>query len=109
MELCGGTEPGRNVSAQSISSIVQTLTNSSLQRHHHRPAARPQPRHHNLVNSIQMSPVQINTTEVATDTVQYVATDSAGLTATSTRTVLIEPAASSDAAATETEATSTAQ
>ena len=43
------------------------------------------------VNGTEMSPVQIDTSEVATDTVQYVATDTAGLTSTSTRTVLIEP------------------
>jgi hypothetical protein len=37
----------------------------------------------------------IDTSEVATDTIDYVATDDTGLTATSTRTVLIEPAATS--------------
>jgi hypothetical protein len=63
-----------------------------------------------------MSPVQIDTSAAATDTVQYVATDQNGLTATSTRTVIIEPAATpsivpTDAASTTTptEATSTAQ
>jgi hypothetical protein len=45
------------------------------------------------VNGTEMSPVQIDTTQVATDTIDYVATDQTGLTATSTRTVLIEPAA----------------
>ncbi len=45
-----------------------------------------------------MNPVQLNTTKAATDTIQYVATLPAqagaqsGLTATSTRTVLILPA-----------------
>jgi len=34
----------------------------------------------------------IDTTQVATDTIQYVATDPTGLTSTSTRTVIIEPA-----------------
>jgi hypothetical protein len=37
-----------------------------------------------------MSPVQIDTSAVATDTIDYVATDGAGLTSTSTRTVIIE-------------------
>jgi hypothetical protein len=34
----------------------------------------------------------LDTSSAATDTIDYVATDSAGLTATSTRTVLIEAA-----------------
>jgi len=34
--------------------------------------------------------VQIDTTAAATDTIHYVVTDGAGLTATSTRTVIIE-------------------
>ena len=34
----------------------------------------------------------IDTSKVATDTIDYVATDPSGLTATSTRTVIIEPA-----------------
>jgi hypothetical protein len=38
-----------------------------------------------------MSPVEIDTSQVATDTIDYVATDQNGLTATSTRTVIIEP------------------
>jgi hypothetical protein len=37
-----------------------------------------------------MSPVQIDTSAAATDTIDYVATDQNGLTATSTRTVIIE-------------------
>jgi hypothetical protein len=37
----------------------------------------------------------IDTSEVATDTIDYIATDDTGLTATSARTVLIEPAATS--------------
>jgi hypothetical protein len=44
------------------------------------------------VNGAPMSPVQIDTSTVATDTIDYVATDSAGLTSTSTRTVIIEAA-----------------
>jgi lysophospholipase L1-like esterase len=64
------------------------------------------------VNGIEMSPVQIDTTQVATDTIDYVVTDQNGLTSTSTRTVIIEAAAApsivpSDDASTT--ATSTAQ
>ena len=40
------------------------------------------------------SNIVIDTSQVATDTIDYVATDSAGLTATSTRTVIIEAATS---------------
>ena len=71
------------------------------------------------VNGVAMSPIQIDTTEAATDTIDYVATDQSGLTSTSTRTVLIEPSASpaagvfvattTDATATTTNATSTSQ
>jgi hypothetical protein len=62
-----------------------------------------------------MSRAEIDTTQAATDTISYVATDPAGLTATSTRTVIVEPAATSpviapaSATTTEVEATSTAQ
>ena len=52
-----------------------------------------------FVNGTLVSNIAIETSEVATDTIDYVATDSAGLTATSTRIVLIEPVASSTAAA----------
>jgi hypothetical protein len=61
-----------------------------------------------LLNGTLVSNIVIDTSNVATDTIDYVATDSVGLIATSTRTVLIEAAAAS-AAATTTEATSTAQ
>jgi len=37
-----------------------------------------------------MSPVQIDTSSAATDTIHYVATDQNGLTSTSTRTGIIE-------------------
>jgi hypothetical protein len=47
-----------------------------------------------FVNGVAMDPVQIDTTEVATDTIQYVVTDQSGLTSTSTRTVIVEPASS---------------
>jgi hypothetical protein len=45
-----------------------------------------------FVNGLPMSPVQIDTTQVATDTIDYVVTDQNGLPSTSTRTVIIEPA-----------------
>jgi hypothetical protein len=45
-----------------------------------------------------MSPVQIETTEAATDTIDYVATDQNGLMATSTRTVIVEPPANDNQA-----------
>jgi hypothetical protein len=47
------------------------------------------------VNGAPMNPVHIDTTQAATDTIAYVATDQSGLTFTSTRTVIIEPAAPS--------------
>jgi hypothetical protein len=71
------------------------------------------------MNGIETNPVQIDTSAAATDTIDYVATDQSGLTATSTRTVLIEPAtapsivptaaASTTNSTTATQATSTAQ
>jgi hypothetical protein len=42
------------------------------------------------VNGAPMNPVQLDTSAAATDTIQYVATDSAGNTSTSTRTVIIQ-------------------
>jgi Chaperone of endosialidase/Domain of unknown function (DUF5011) len=45
------------------------------------------------VNGVEMDPVQLDTSQVATDTIDYVATDQNGLTSTSTRTVIIEAAA----------------
>jgi hypothetical protein len=47
-----------------------------------------------------MNPIQLDTTQAATDTIQYVATDSAGLTATSSRTVIIQPANDNQASTT---------
>jgi hypothetical protein len=46
----------------------------------------------NYVNGVEMSPVQIDTSQVATDTIDYIATDQNGLTSASTRTVIIERA-----------------
>jgi hypothetical protein len=48
-----------------------------------------------------MSLVQIATSTVATDTIDYVATDQNGFTSTSTRTVIIEPNAPSSASTTD--------
>ena len=69
------------------------------------------------VNGAPMNPIQLDTSAAATDTIDYVATDQSGLTATSTRTVLIEASPSiiptdsagqgSNSAATTTEASST--
>jgi len=47
-----------------------------------------------------MSPVQNDTSAAATDTIDYVATDTAGNTATSTRTVVIESPATAEPAPT---------
>jgi hypothetical protein len=41
------------------------------------------------VNGALMNPVQIDTTQAATDTIAYVATDQTGRTATSTRIVVV--------------------
>ncbi len=66
-----------------------------------------------FVNGVAMSPVQIDTSAAATDTIDYVATDQSGLTSTSTRTVIIEAPSivptdtASTTAATTTDATTT--
>jgi hypothetical protein len=44
-----------------------------------------------FLNGTLVSTITIDTSQIATDTIDYVVTDTAGLTATSTRTVLIEP------------------
>jgi hypothetical protein len=44
---------------------------------------------HTFVNGVAMDSVQIDSTQVATDTISYVVTDQSGLTATSTRTVIV--------------------
>jgi hypothetical protein len=46
------------------------------------------------------SNIVINTTQVATDTIDYVATDQSGLTATSTRTIIIQAPANNNQATT---------
>jgi Bacterial surface protein, Ig-like domain len=70
-----------------------------------------------FLNGTFTSNIAIDTTEAATDTIDYVATDQSGLTATSTRTVIVQPAATSPSpqpgqgttTATSTDATSTSQ
>jgi hypothetical protein len=47
-----------------------------------------------FLNGTLVSNIVIDTSEIATDTIDYVATDDAGNTATSTSTVLIEAATS---------------
>jgi spore maturation protein SpmA len=42
-----------------------------------------------FVNGIEMSPVQIDTSTAATDTIDHVVTNQSGLTTTSTRTVIV--------------------
>jgi hypothetical protein len=63
------------------------------------------------VNGVEMSPVQVDTTQATTDTIDYVVTDQSGLTATSTRTVIIEasPSVILTGAASTTAATTTSQ
>ena len=50
-----------------------------------------------FLNGTLVSNIAIDTSQVATDTIDYVATGTDGLTATSTRTVIIEATASSSA------------
>jgi hypothetical protein len=45
---------------------------------------------HTFVNGSLLEPVIIDTSSVATDTIDYVATDTNGLAATSTRTLIIQ-------------------
>jgi hypothetical protein len=44
------------------------------------------------VNGTPMNPIQLDTTQAATDTIDYVVTDQNGLSSTSTRTVIVEAA-----------------
>ena len=63
------------------------------------------------LNGTLESPIELDTSAAATDTIDYVATDGQGLTSTSTRTVIVEPAAepsTSPPSASSTDATSTA-
>jgi hypothetical protein len=52
------------------------------------------------LNGVLTSPIELDTSAAATDTIDYVVTDESGLAATSTRTVIIEPAAASAATST---------
>jgi Domain of unknown function (DUF5011) len=63
------------------------------------------------LNGSPMNPIQLDTTQAATDTIQYVATDQNGLTSTTTRTVIIQAANDSTPPqpATTSAATSSAQ
>jgi hypothetical protein len=47
------------------------------------------------LNGVLSDPLTINTSQPATNTIDYVATDQNGFAATSTRTVIIEDASSS--------------
>lgn len=57
-----------------------------------------------LVNGTEMSMIQIDTSKVATDTINYVVSDSAGLSSTSTRTVIVQAANDNQASSTPTAA-----
>jgi hypothetical protein len=64
------------------------------------------------VNGIEASPVKIDTSAAATDTIDYVVTDQNGLTSTSTRTIVIEAPSivpANNASASSTDATTTPQ
>jgi Domain of unknown function (DUF5011)/Chaperone of endosialidase len=52
------------------------------------------------VNGTPMNPIQLDTTQAATDTISYVATDENGLTSTTTRTVIIQTANDNQASST---------
>jgi hypothetical protein len=60
------------------------------------------------VNGAPMNPIQVDTSTVATGTIDYVATNQNGLTSTSTRTVIIEPAAAAPSIIPTADASSTA-
>ena len=64
-----------------------------------------------FINGIEVSPVQIDTSQAATDTIDYVVTDQNGLVATSTRTVIVQtpaaPSAADPTASTTSDATTT--
>jgi hypothetical protein len=53
-----------------------------------------------FLNGALVSNIVLDTSAVATDTIDYVATDSAGNTATSTRTVIVESPAAAEPAPT---------
>jgi hypothetical protein len=53
-----------------------------------------------VLNGAPVSNIILDTSQAATDTINYVATDQAGLTATSTRTVIVSSLAQVDTAST---------
>jgi len=59
------------------------------------------------LNGVLTSPIQLDTSQPATNTIQYVATDQSGLTATSTRMVIIQAPISSGQGSTATSAAAT--
>jgi hypothetical protein len=67
----------------------------------HRPS-RPQPRDTDYLNGTLESPIELDTSPAATDTIDYVVTDQNGLAATSTRTVIIQAANDNQASSTPT-------
>jgi len=76
----------------------------------------PRPAVQTYLNGTLESPIELDTSAAATDTIAYVVTDSEGLTSTSTRTVIVEPAAApptlppaASSAATSSSATTTIQ
>jgi uncharacterized protein YbcV (DUF1398 family) len=56
-------------------------------------AGEPNLGYQTFLNGTLVSNIVIDTSQIATDTIDYVATDTDALTATSTRTVLIEATA----------------
>jgi len=56
-----------------------------------------------FLNGTLVSNIVVDTSQVATDTIDYVATDQNGFTATSTRTVIIEPVIEATTSATSTQ------
>jgi hypothetical protein len=52
-------------------------------------------RYHTFINGVLSGNILIDTSHVATDTIDYVVTDTWGNTATSTRTIIIDAASSS--------------
>ena len=67
-----------------------------------------------FLNGALVSNIMLDTSQAATDTIDYAATDTNGLTSTSTRTVIVEAANSTSSVppapeAATTEATSTAR
>ena len=61
------------------------------------------------LNDFPVTQIQLDTSVAATDTIDYVATDQNGLTSTSTRTVIVQPVANDNQAASASTATTTSQ